>query len=88
MSFGAWVQGYFAEQDEGSTPHTPMDPSEQPEEKLSFALGNGSVGILAVKGRKVPPSSSLPTLHALTQPPQPTTRLPYNTHTECCHAFS
>ncbi|KAL3161421.1 hypothetical protein ABBQ32_010311 [Trebouxia sp. C0010 RCD-2024] len=47
------LTGYFTEQDEGSTPHTPMDPSEQPEEKLSFALGNGSVGILAVKGRKV-----------------------------------
>ena len=51
--FRVCVQGYFAEQDEGSTPQTPMDPSEQPEEKLSFALGNGSVGILAVKGRKV-----------------------------------
>ncbi len=46
------VQGYFAEQDEGSTPQGPPDP-EQAEEKLAFALGDGRVGVLAVKGRKV-----------------------------------
>ena len=47
------MQGYFAEQDEGSTPQAPLDPAEQPEEKLAFALGDGRVGVLAVKGRKV-----------------------------------
>jgi len=47
------LQGYFAEQDEGSTPQAPLDP-EQVEEKLAFALGDGRVGVLAVKGRKVP----------------------------------
>ena len=47
------LQGYFAEQDEGATPTAPLDPAEQPEEKLAFALGDGRVGILAVKGRKV-----------------------------------
>lgn len=47
------MQGYFAEQDESGTPQGPADPSEQPEEKLAFALGDGRVGILAVKGRKV-----------------------------------
>lgn len=51
------LQGYFAEQDEGSTPQAPLDP-EQVEEKLAFALGDGRVGVLAVKGRKVPSSSS------------------------------
>ena len=49
-----WVQGYFAEQDEGTTPQAGAgDPSEQVEEKLAFALGDGRVGVLAVKGRKV-----------------------------------
>lgn len=47
------IQGYFAEQDEGATPTSPMDTTEQVEEKLAFALGDGRVGILAVKGRKV-----------------------------------
>ncbi|KAA6419923.1 MAG: hypothetical protein FRX49_10113 [Trebouxia sp. A1-2] len=46
------LAGYFAEQDEGSTPQAPLDP-EQVEEKLAFALGDGRVGVLAVKGRKV-----------------------------------
>ena len=45
-------QGYFAEQDEGSTPQAPPDP-DQVEEKIAFALGDGRVGVLAVKGRKV-----------------------------------
>ena len=52
------MQGYFAEQDEGSTPQAPLESAEQPEEKLAFALGDGRVGVLAVKGRKV----SLPVL--------------------------
>ncbi len=47
------LQGYFAEQDEGATPQAPLDP-EQVEEKVAFALGDGRVGVLAVKGRKVP----------------------------------
>ena len=54
------LQGYFAEQDEGSTPQAPLDP-EQVEEKLAFALGDGRVGVLAVKGRKVPS----PPLHTI-----------------------
>ena len=45
-------QGYFAEQDEGTTPQAPPDP-DQVEEKIAFALGDGRVGVLAVKGRKV-----------------------------------
>ena len=48
-------QGYFAEQDEGSTPQAPPDP-DQVEEKIAFALGDGRVGVLAVKGRKVLPA--------------------------------
>jgi len=40
------------------TPQAPLDP-EQVEEKLAFALGDGRVGVLAVKGRKVP----FPPLH-------------------------
>ena len=47
------MQGYFAEQDEGSIPKGALDPPEQPEERLAFALGDGRVGVLAVKGRKV-----------------------------------
>ena len=48
------MQGYFAEHDEGTTPQAGAgDPAEQIEEKLAFALGDGRVGVLAVKGRKV-----------------------------------
>ena len=76
------MQGYFAEQDEGSAAQAPLDPTEQPEEKLAFALGDGRVGILAVKGRKVTTPrlpllfpSSLPS-----SPPSPSFLAPLKTH--------
>ncbi len=48
----AVLQGYFDDQDENLTPLA-QDVSQLPEEKLAFALGDGRVGLLAVKGRKV-----------------------------------
>ena len=48
----ALLQGYFDDQDENLTPLA-QDVSQLPEEKLAFALGDGRVGLLAVKGRKV-----------------------------------
>ena len=47
------MQGYFAEQDEGTTPQAAGgDSGEQVEEKLAVAGGDGRVGVLAFKVRK------------------------------------
>jgi hypothetical protein len=45
---------------EGSGELPTGDSESEPEEKLAFALADGRVGVLSVKGRKVPPS--LPSL--------------------------
>lgn len=44
---------YFDEQDERTAATPTQQQADQPEERLAFALGDGRVGVLSVKGRKV-----------------------------------
>ena len=59
-SGGATPLGYS-----GGLPGSGMEDEDYPEERLAFALGDGRVGVLAVRGRKVSPAPREPLLHGI-----------------------